>query len=82
MDQHITTSDYLEALRIIRSFLECGCNEMEITALAILEGKSFIYLALYYSYLKWFFFPRRSIKTYWDNWNQRGINQCWGWHRW
>ena len=52
MDQHITTSDYLEALRIIRSFLECGCNEMEITALAILEGKSFIYLASYYSYLK------------------------------
>ena len=41
MSQQITTSDYLEALKIIRSFLECGCNEMEITALAILEGKSF-----------------------------------------
>jgi hypothetical protein len=44
MGQHITTSDYLEALRIIRSFLECGCNEMEITALAILEGKSFNFM--------------------------------------
>ena len=38
-----TTSEYLEALQIIRAYLEnLGCNGKEMDALLILEGKFYL----------------------------------------
>ena len=40
-----TTSEYLEALQIIRAYLEnLGCNGKEMDALLILEGKFYLNL--------------------------------------